>query len=162
MVYIKYKHQIYVWRTKMICENCGAEMADHVKTCTKCGTKVKPASENDRERHGFVTFYIILLILFAPYSIWQFYKIMPGEIGVTMVIKVISSVLLIIGCILLLNWKKLGFWIIIGTGIIDLILLLSIEMSFVIAFFSSVLGIIILWLVLKIKKNRKTAWEQLD
>jgi hypothetical protein len=157
----------------MYCVKCGGEIADDVQFCPKCGTAVKSAVEitaniSERRRHGFTSFWLILgligcfivgsIYLFSPNLIGQYY--VNASKGLIMLFGIISMAN-IICYILLLCWKRIGFWIFIGTSIVSLPLNMAIGLN-IGQTLSGLIGLVILWGILHIRKNGKTAWEQLE
>jgi hypothetical protein len=67
----------------------------------------------------------------------------------------------VIGLVLLLRWKKIGFWIITVVSGVSLMINLTSGGS-VLQTMGAIIGIVIYWGVLQLKKNEKTAWEQLE
>jgi hypothetical protein len=67
----------------------------------------------------------------------------------------------VIGLVLLLRWKKIGFWIITVVSGVSLMINLTIG-GIVLQTIGAIIGIVIYWGVLQLKKNEKTAWEQLE
>ena len=126
---------------------------------------------SERKRHGFVTFWLVAMICVAIISLISefsgtsssFNNIMK-QFGLasdfTIGFNIFQSIVYIISAFLLLNWKKIGFWLIV---IIDVI------SAFVIGNGS----FIIVWLVLyaikegllfgilNIRKNGVSTWDYL-
>ena len=156
----------------MFCKKCSAEIADDVQFCPKCGVSINAMTEvnanfSKRKRHGFTSFWIILSLigfiiigavyLFSPQLIAQNLNVSNNMIMVYGIVSMVG----VLGNILLLCWKKIGFWIFIGISAISLILNLVIGLNIGQALFG-LIGIAIMWGVLKIRKNGKTTWEQLE
>jgi hypothetical protein len=85
----------------------------------------------------------------------------------------IVSLAFIIGFVLLLRWKKIGFWIIVGLSIISILILPVIipKLAFTGSMTKSdifsgivtrVITVAIIWGVLQIRKNGKNTWKQLE
>jgi hypothetical protein len=157
---------------KMFCEKCGVEMADDVQFCPKCGNSIKSTMENtvntiDRKRHGFTSFWLIFsliayfivgtIYLFSPALIIQYYNVSSGLIMIYGIVSIAG----IVGNILLLCWKKIGFWVFIGVSIVSLLLNMAIGMN-IGQILWGLIGIAIMRGVLHIRKNGKTTWEQLE
>ena len=124
---------------------------------------------NSKQRHGCVTAWLIFMIiansltaflyLFAGDRIAQG---LPGGISNTMLILfAVLGIANIVFSVMLLNWKKIGFWGFILSSIVALILNLSVGLGIAQSIFGLV-GIAILYGVLQIKKDDVTAWENLD
>jgi uncharacterized membrane protein len=128
------------------------------------------ASTIPRKRAPFTTIYL-LFSLFA--SIFGGYKFLfPDPIHIfeyfvpLYVIFVLSQILIgIMGVILLLSWKKIGFWMYIGVKIIDTLyfFIFNYDPNILVQVIIGILGIGIMYLALKTKnKYDKSTWEQLD
>ena len=124
--------------------------------------------DTKRARHGLTTFWLIYMVINGIASIVSF-SLLRKDIETFLKIPLSDEYcryLIIIGAInaisalLLLYWKKIGFHGIIIASILNLYvnLQLTSEMS---SAFLSLMQIAVLYLVLKLKKNNKTAWEQL-
>lgn len=72
-----------------------------------------------------------------------------------------------LGAILLLNWKKIGYWLFVGSSAACFAIMVSFAIigGFTIAvgasMFGAIAGPIILWAILQIKKNEVCCWKQL-
>jgi len=114
-------------------------------------------NNSERSRHGFATFWFIFYPL--SFSItWGVFTILIKDL---LYVFVIVSVVSVVACSLLLSWKKIGVWIIVGLAIILLIININNEMGiwFIII---GLIGIAIMLGVLFLRKNGKTIWEQLE
>jgi hypothetical protein len=156
----------------MFCSKCGSENLDGSQFCAKCGTAITSGSVavgnlSERKRHGFTSFWLIFLIvgyliggsiyLFAPQVITQYWNASNGLI----MLYGIATIAGIIGIVLLLCWKKIGFWIIIGLSIVSIFLNVAIGMNIGQNLWG-VVGVVVLFGVLHIRKNGKTTWSQLE
>ena len=78
-----------------------------------------------------------------------------------MILLAVLAALNVVFAVLLLTWKKIGFWGFILTSLaavaINLSLGLGIAQSLI-----GLLGIVILWAVLQIKQNDVSAWKNLE
>jgi uncharacterized membrane protein SpoIIM required for sporulation len=157
----------------MFCSKCGAEIGDDVRFCPKCGTAISSVTGNvargtDRNRHGFVTFWLVLGVIFGPiaglmcfatpYSIAQYY---PKASYSSIMSMGIISLADTVACILMLCWKKIGFWLWLGLSVVSIIISIGVGIS-IGYILSSFVGIAIMWGILHIRKNGKTTWEQLE
>lgn len=117
------------------------------------------------ERPGFVTFWLWLIIIgnviaaiidLFPKTMWG--SRYPDDYVIPSIILGVLSIISVVGACLLLNQKKAGFTLIalsaIVGGLIGIIAMGSIPYSIV--------GLVILWLILKIKKNDVPYWDTLD
>jgi hypothetical protein len=126
-------------------------------------------TSNSKQRHGCVTAWLILMIiansltailyLFAGDMIAQNF---PGGISNFMLILLaILGVGNVIFSILLFKWMKIGFWGFLATSIAVLVVNLSIGLGIVQSLFGLV-GIVVLYGVLQIKKDNVSAWTNLE
>ena len=160
----------------------------------------------ERQRNGFVTFWLWFCIVCSVISgisgvmSFQFiisnlghlkYQLSPASIDTSLVTQiwnyldimicttVVSAICCIIGYIMLLKWKKAGFWLLIIVSIVISCINLYVmdflsEACAEIGSFSfpsytttmqvvaSVIGWIVLWAILQIKKNGVSCWSQLN
>jgi predicted amidophosphoribosyltransferase len=158
--------------TKTFCSKCGAEITDGIRFCPKCGNAVNSTirgtvNTTDRERHGFTSFWLILSLIFNLFAAATslFYPEWLAEYSeISSGLMMLSGFLLIIGsieCILLLCWKKIGFWILIGNSVISMIINLVDGENIGMVLFGLV-SILIWWAILQIRKNGRSTWEQLE
>ncbi|WP_298416706.1 hypothetical protein [uncultured Kordia sp.] len=123
----------------------------------------------NKERHGCVTTWLIFMIiansitailyLFAGDMISQNF---PGEISTTTIILLgIMGIINIVFAILLLNWNKIGFWGFLVVSIAGLFINLSLGLGIGQSLLG-LIGIIVLFGVLQIKKDNVSAWDNLD
>ena len=173
------------------CRSCGAETNSEQVICIKCGVELntqdsesssfsstdgKSSTTNNtgnlnKQRHGLVTAWLILILISCSLSSLQYLfagdyvqKNWPGP-GVisntTIILLAIGSIVGGISALLLLNWKKIGFWGFLITSISTLIINLSIGIGIGQSLIG-LLGIVILYGVFQIKKNNVSAWDNLD
>jgi hypothetical protein len=126
-----------------------------------------PVPIEDRDRHGFTTFWLVISLigyvvmagafLFQPYITAYMYGASKGLVqflGLVSVVGIVSGALL-------LRYKMLGFTLFVVVSLLSLILDLVIGMGF-----WPVLGnlgnIAIMYGVLQFRRKGKTTWEQLD
>ena len=107
------------------------------------------------------TFYSVSILYLDLIYIWETMYLIYA------ILYLISIIIGIIGIIFLFNWKKLGFWLFLGTKIIDIgsgiyLLISDFDPGLL---QSLILGVAILWFLfigLKTKnKYNKSTWEQL-
>lgn len=122
-----------------------------------------------KHRHGCVTAWLTLMIILNSFVAF-IYLVTGGKIieafpdgtpRSMLFILAITGIANVIFAILILSWKKIGFWGFLITSIITLFINLSIGVSFG----QSLLGlggIIVLYFVLQINKDNVTAWDYLD
>jgi predicted nucleic acid-binding Zn ribbon protein len=144
-----------------------------------------------RERHGFTSFWLIFSLIgyvFSGFFIAFEHEILsrywldsiksgvlyyplfavrlriPMKIGMywdqLILFSVVANIIGIAGLVLLLRWKKIGFPLIVISYIIGFVFA-SIFGMIVGSFFGSIIGIAIIYGILHLRKNGKTAWEQL-
>ena len=155
----------------MFCSKCGTEITDGNQFCSKCGNSINFTSTDtgnitERKRHGFTSFWLIFSIIgnviaganyfFSTELIAQSFNASSGIIMLFGIVSITG----IIGNILLLSWKKIGFWVFIGIAVVSLVLNFIIGINFGLILFSLV-SIPIMWGILHIRKNGKTTWEQI-
>ena len=126
-------------------------------------------NERPKQRHGCVTTWLILLIIVN--SIFAILYLFFGDIIAQNFMGEISSPILIllailvtanvIFSVLLLKWKKIGFFGFIISGIVALIVNLHIGIG-IAQSIRGLFGIAILYGVLQIKKDNISAWKNLD
>ncbi|MCL2444308.1 MAG: hypothetical protein FWD13_12710 [Treponema sp.] len=159
----------------VVCSHCGKEIFLSVNQNAQNVSISGNDSGSVKARHGFTTFWlffglivnsivIILMLMFA--------NIVSEYIGFSrfdIFLQCILSLAVISGYILLLKWKKIGFKLIIASIIIDFIIYFIMSLTETgridFDFFSiltSAISPVILWFVLGIRKNGKSAWEQME
>jgi hypothetical protein len=173
----------------MFCKKCNSELLENVQFCSKCGNAVEAETEiivnsTERKRHGFTSFWLILsLIIYVisfgnslvSYGTVQMVGISSGMA----MFGWLTSITAIIGIILVLRWKKIGFWLFVVSNIFSLLLFITamgnvsstitedISAEMIVKFFNSLsiitvlINLVITWGVLHIRKNGKNTWEQL-
>ncbi len=126
-------------------------------------------SSQPKQRHGCVTAWLILLILVNSLTAISYLfaggliaQNIPGEISRSMmIILALMGIANVIFAVLLFKWRKIGFWGFLLTSIVALAINLNIGMSIGQSLLGLV-GIILLYAVLQIKKDQVSAWNQLD
>lgn len=126
-------------------------------------------SNDQKQRHGCVTAWLIFIIV-ANSIVALLYLLGGNMIAQNIPGGISTPFLIILGllgvgnvffAVLLLQWKKLGFWGFLGTSIVALFINLSIGMSVGQSLFGLV-GIAILYGVLQIKQGDTSVWENLE
>lgn len=159
-----------------ICTNpaCGAELDDCTDRCPECGrlqkTATTPEDNKDEptkqtitlERHGFVSFWLGLIAIgnllmaiinFLPKEMWgQNY---PDDMVMYSYMCAVLNIITIIGAFTLLNWKRAGFYVILCSATINSIIGVALFHNIP----TGLIGLVILWFVLKIKKNGISYWD---
>jgi hypothetical protein len=122
-----------------------------------------------KQRHGCVTTWLILMIIGNSYSAisYLFMDDMLSQVLAEPIPDSMRYALALVGitnlifAIMLFQWKKWAFWGFAGTAIITLFINLSIGLGIGPSILG-LLGIVILYAILQIKKDGKTAWENLE
>lgn len=130
---------------------------------------INKIENNSKQRHRFVTAWLVLMViansliaLFYIYTISFSLEDLPDNITLkTIIISGVVSLANVFFSILILKWRKIGFWGFAGFSIITLMINLNIGTSFGKSAIG-ILGVVVLFVVLQIKKNNLTAWENLD
>lgn len=122
-----------------------------------------------KQRHGCVTAWLILMIIANSISAMAYLFMsetlsenlpdpIPDSMKYALILVGIANLIL---AIMLLQWKKWAFWGFAATGIITLFINLSIGLG-IGQSLVGLLGVVILYAILQIKKDEKTAWENLE
>ena len=122
-----------------------------------------------KERHGCVTAWLVFMIIVnAGVGIW--YLISSEDISRMLPSRPDPSMLMITGvvafanvafAVLLLKWKKIGFFGFIGSSIAGVILNLALGLG-IGQSVTGLIGVVILYGILQIKKDDKSTWEGLE
>ena len=160
------KHCIY--------SDCNAELDDYQKRCPNCGRlqshDVLSADIQDENgnktitvtRHGFITFWLWLLLV--SNAIMSIVSLLPKTMFgsnctdvfvISSVISGVFGIINVVGTIMLLSWKRVGFYIIALSAAIGNITVMIMTGTFPIG----LIGIVILWFILKIKSDGISYWE---
>jgi hypothetical protein len=166
----------------MFCVKCGSEILDNgVRFCSKCGNAIETGTEDDvktdvRKRHGFTSFWLVFSLIWCAYQgVGWIVTSGANRTGGTGILYGLSTIAIAFGIILLLRWKKIGFWLFVGSSIVSLLLVIpmmgnttvttgetdSIVLNIMLLSWR-IISIAIMWGVLHIHKNGKNTWEQLD
>ncbi|WP_430412929.1 hypothetical protein [Kordia sp.] len=125
-------------------------------------------SNYEKQRHGCVTAWLVFIII--ANSLMALLYLLGGGMITENLPGVATSILVILGllgvgnvifAVLLLQWKKIGFWGFLGTSIVVLFINISIGLGIGQSLFGLV-GVAILYGILQIKQNDVTAWENLE
>ena len=124
---------------------------------------------NSKQRHGCVTAWLILMIIAnsliaIAYSLGGEFvaQHFPGGISnISLALLTAFGVVNVVSAIMLLKWKKFGFFGFVISSIGILIVNLSIGIGILQSSFGLV-GIAILYGILQIKKDDVAAWTNLD
>lgn len=121
--------------------------------------------ENLKERHGCVSAWLwMVIIVNLCFCVYYFMTMLDSESSQSLGYGFLSSlsVFLILGAILLMRWSRCGFYLMVGTSLLTLIVnhfLLEIEVGYSIP---GILGILFWWVILQIRKNGVSAWKLMD
>ena len=119
-----------------------------------------------KERHGFVSVWLVIMIVTNIFTTMT--NLIAGFEAINsysppLWVYFCSSALCllnVVAAVLLLNWKKIGFWMIaVSAACSMLINLYAVGVGFV---WISLIGVGILWAVLQIRKNGISCWKQLE
>ncbi len=171
---------------KCINTACNADLEDYQERCPDCGRLQKQEDLTNRilykterstitthpityHRHGFVTFWLWLgviangltflslcLLLFSSQGLLS---ATPEPIWLRLIWIVLSAAMLM-GYWMLLIWKQAGFYVILLAQSVSIILDLALSAS--ITSLLPVVGLIILYSVIKIKENGISYWEAME
>lgn len=122
-----------------------------------------------KQRAGFVSFYLWLALvvnsiiglayfatIFTRKGLWSAYDPMW-----TRIYGFVSSAILVYGYVLLLRWRRPGFFVLALMAGVNLVMNLSTGGDLSLITFSPLFGILILYAVLQIRKNGKSCWKEL-
>ncbi len=148
------------------CQNCGAEMNGYSTKCTNCGTEIQ------LKRNWFVTFWLWLGIIGSTLGIIinvdiliNLRKMSEGmpEFTLTQLAIVVCSCLCLMGYIMLLLWKRAGFYTIVGANLTSLGLTIMMIGTFPIAsFVGFIIGTLLLFGILNIRRNGISYWDAME
>ena len=162
------------------CPFCGKETPRVLSRCKHCGERLPKIQEVNtsevfqiRKRSKFTSFYLwFCLVLNILFGIAYFFTIFTrkglwtaNDPMFTRIYGFVSSAILFCGFLSLICWKKIGFYIIIIMGIFNqIIYIISVILGDPISIytFSPILSIMVLYIVLLIRRDGKTCWEQLS
>ena len=163
---------------------CNAELEDYMERCPECGLLQKnresklvgsePLAGSGqpehvvRERHGFVTFWLWLVLVVNVFSVLLslFPKEMYGSDYVqnpswVYVLDAIMAGVNVLGAFLLLSWKKIGFLLIIMSSVISAAVAMLVFGS-TLGIARYFIGVMFLSFVLNIKRNDISCWDCMD
>ena len=122
----------------------------------------------NKSRHGCVTAWLIFMIVVNSivslmYLLSNFFNIMDigGRSPLMVLLLALLGISNVIFSILLLKWKKIGFFGFIGTSIITFIINITIGLQIFQAV-AGLIGIAILFGILQIKQEGVSAWDNLE
>jgi len=123
-----------------------------------------------KQRHGCVTAWLIFWIIgFSLVAVIYLFatefvlNITQGELSKTMIISSgIFALASVVFTVLLLRWKKIGFWGYVGVIVVGFVMNLSTDSGIIPSLLSGLVSIAIFYGVLQIKKNNVSAWQNLE
>jgi hypothetical protein len=122
-----------------------------------------------KERHWFVTGWLILKIaancVTAYFYLKSIFILKGSPIDISerewiIILLIAIAIINVLLSILILIWRKMGFWGFVLTGILIFIINLNIGTNLILSLFG-LCGIPILFGILKIKKSGISTWEGL-
>lgn len=122
-----------------------------------------------KQRHGCVTAWLVLMLVVNSLTalLYLFFSDMvtsalPAEVSPSLILALgLVGIANVVFAVLLLRWKKIGFWGFLITSVATLLINMNMGVSIVQSMFGLV-GIAILYGILQIKGNGKSAWENLE
>ena len=126
-----------------------------------------------KKRHGCVSAWLIFMIIANALGVLlylffydNFMGMMPEESldqmpDVNPIFMGVLSVLNLIFAVMLLKWKKIGFWGFVATSVISLGINLNAGLG-VASILGGLIGILILYGILQIKQDDVSAWNHLE
>ena len=138
--------------------------------------------ETQRQRHGFITFWLWLglvinalgilygIHVYDQLSSWELVDFLGDYAVFMLILTVVSGALMIASYALLLNWNRSGFWLLmitsIGAFFAEVIIVENyfyypdlIEVDMAAGIITPVVAITILYLILQIKKDGVSYWD---
>lgn len=119
-----------------------------------------------RERNGCISFWLWIAII-ANIALSIFYAVSmfnvgTGEMALGFGLCSILGVVNILSAILLLRWNKVGFYMMVVSSIMAIIINIFVLKMEPVTMVGSLFAIIIWWAILQMKKNGVSAWSQLQ
>jgi len=121
-----------------------------------------------KQRHGCVTAWLVIMIVLNSLTAITYLfasdfitNNLPDASTTMIVLLGIFGIANIIFAVMLLRWKKFGFWGFIASSILVLIINLNIGIG-IGQLVLGLVGVAILYGILQIKKDNVTAWENLE
>ena len=125
-------------------------------------------TNNDlKQRHGCVTFWLWLVLLVNLGSVlMQVVNLFDPEGTVYPVWTVVLLVLLascnVVASLLLMRWRKLGFYLFVASALAELVVGLLLLDYHPVESVTSLASIAIWWAVLQIRYDGRSAWSQME
>jgi len=172
----------------MFCKKCGIKIPDNSIFCSGCGFKVGvPNTINEsqesvekleidnanRKRHGFTTFWLWLMLVFNFIAV--LYEIYGGNNDInnlfimlnmannfSIAVSIIQSFMIIYSVILLMYWKKIGFWLFVICGLVGALFTGGASGFIALIILFSLIGDLILFAILNLRnENGISTWDYL-
>ena len=125
-------------------------------------------TNNDlKQRHGCVTFWLWLVLLVNLGSVlMQVINLLDPSESVYPVWTVVLLVLLascnVVASLLLMRWRKLGFYLFVASALAELVVCLLLLDYHPVQSVASLFNIAIWWAVLQIRSDGRSAWSQME
>ena len=125
-------------------------------------------TNNDlKQRHGCVTFWLWLVLLVNAGGVLQLIVSMCSSAGMDYpVVAVVLMVLLgtcnVVASLLLMRWRKLGFYMFVASALAELVVGLLLLDYHPVESVTSLASIAIWWAVLQIRYDGRSAWSQME
>ena len=125
-------------------------------------------TNNDlKQRHGCVTFWLWLVLLVNLGSVlMQVINLLDPSESVYPVWTVVLLVLLascnVVASLLLMRWRKLGFYLFVASALAELVVGLLLLDLHPVESVTSLASIAIWWAVLQIRSDGRSAWSQME
>jgi Zn-dependent protease with chaperone function len=115
------------------------------------------------KRHGFVTIWLwVGLIIYVLSAFVFFYGSRIAEVPIIYMFMGVFSILGCVSFLLLLNWKIIGFWISCILSVMGVFINILFGEFLIDSVINGVIRTIILYCILKIKKNGISTWDYLN
>ena len=125
-------------------------------------------TNNDlKQRHGCVTFWLWLVLLVNAGGVLQLIVSMCSSAGMDYpVVAVVLMVLLgtcnVVASLLLMRWRKLGFYLFVASALAELVVGLLLLDLHPVQSVTLLFNIAIWWAVLQIRSDGRSAWSQME
>ena len=127
------------------------------------------STNEPKQRHGCVTAWLLMIIISNSLTAFiylfggnAFVKTLNGGVSTPMLILLTTfGIANVLFAVMLFRWRKWGFWGFLITSICTLGINLNIGLS-VVQSILGLFGVVVLYGVLQIKEEDKTAWGNLE
>ena len=143
---------------------CNAEMEDNETCCPECGTEQTPKQP---KRHGCITAWLYFCLVVTVLLIGAFFRLnaflgeenaMPISV---IIVALAQSICCLIGYILLLRWRKIGFYLIAVSVVIGSVVSCVLLGEGMWTLIKDLISIPILYAVLQITTDGVPYWDSL-